>query len=141
MFGYLRPWGELVNDAIVAVGETLLKRNDRRAAQHRLLGRFESDGPDAACMLADYEAEREAYPGETEDLAAIGRFILRDALRPAAAEGIVAPSPDVAAAEAPAVEHSPAPAGAPGLHLVESGYDMGCRWAAEMFPQHTRNNK
>lgn len=55
---------ELVDDAIVAVGETLLRRYDqRRAPQHPLLGRFESDGPDAASTLVAREAEQEVDDG------------------------------------------------------------------------------
>lgn len=50
MFGYLRPWGELVSDAIVAVGETLLARHDKRRGivVNNYAGRMECDGPDAA---------------------------------------------------------------------------------------------
>lgn len=97
---------ELIDDAIVALGEKALhwydsRRFDESKAAEFLArgGRMESDGPDAAESLA---ADVDAYDGETEDMAAIGRVLLKYELakmmKPAVPASVAAPASGLDAA-------------------------------------------
>lgn len=74
MFGYAPPISEMVNGAIVAIGEAILRRHDRRISNTGpLLGRMESDGPDATHPLSFPPApDSAAGEGSASALLAVG---------------------------------------------------------------------